>query len=56
MSLASQRLHELAATLATTPVRLGPFYVADPISSIVQITFCAAAFADYGDSRNKRKF
>ena len=32
------------------------FYVADPVSSIVQITFCAAAFADYGEPRNKRKF
>jgi len=34
MSLATPRLHSLALPRGQLPVRLGPFYVADPISSI----------------------
>jgi len=34
MSLATPRLHSLALPRGQLPVRLGPFYVAEPLSSI----------------------
>ena len=40
MSLATPRLHSLALPGGQLPVRLGPFYVANPISSIASRPHC----------------
>src|SRR5207245_3017120 len=46
--------HSLTASLAATPVRLGPFYVAHPIRSILTFPFPQPRYSARYFARNER--